>query len=252
MGILKPFYKVAWAVRQGPFGEGLAKAWHKLAPPIYIWKKIYGLDVCLDLRDSLIWWAVDPVNIKEWEGFHRMLAGVKGNVWDVGCNVGIFSLYAASQGNKVVAFDISPKAIQLLKKSAQRNSLPVTAVDRAFAVESFKYSPPVDADTRNRPGAASAEAMQTSMTFLEAEAQFGQPNFIKLDIEHAETDFLKSANFRDWIKTRRIPLLMEMHEKEYWELVWPDVPHITFDSGHVMFNPSPEVEATVRNQTAAK
>src|SRR6185437_7835604 len=187
MGLAKPLYKIAWNIRQGPLGEGLAKAWHKLAPPIDIWKKIYGLDMCLDLRDSLIWWATDPVNIKEYEGFHRMLAGSKGNVWDVGCNVGVFSLYAASQGNKVIAFDISPKAIRLLEKSAQRNKLAVRPIARAFAVESFKYAPPADADTRNRPGATADQNTVTSITFLEAEKEFGRPNFIKLDIEHAET-----------------------------------------------------------------
>jgi FkbM family methyltransferase len=248
MGIATPFYKIAWAVRQGPLGEGLANAWHKLAPSMDIWKKIYGFDVCLDLRDSLIWWAVDPIGIKEAEGFHTMLSGVKGNVWDVGCNVGVFSLYAASQGNRVISFDISPKAIRLLEKSAQRNKLSVTPIARAFAVESFKYTPPADADTRNRPGAAANQETVTSMTFTEAEAQFGRPDFIKLDIEHAEVDFLKSTKFRDWIKTNRIPMIVEMHEKSYWDLVWPDVPHCDFDSGHVFFNPSPEIVAASKKR----
>ena len=107
MGLATPFYKIAWSVRQGPLGEGLAKTWHKLAPSIDIWKKIYGFDVCVDFRDSLIWWAVDPAGIKEAEGFHTMLAGIKGNVWDVGCNVGVFSLYAASQGKAGMPFEVS-------------------------------------------------------------------------------------------------------------------------------------------------
>jgi FkbM family methyltransferase len=237
MGLLSPLYKLAWTVRQGPLGEGLAKGWHKFAPSIDIWKNIYGFKTCLDLRDSLIWWAMDPVSIEEFEGFHVMLEGVKGNVWDVGCNVGVFSLYAASKGNRVVAFDISPKAIRLLEKSAQRNNFSVTPIARAFAVESFTYTPPADADTRNRPGAAAEKGTVTSMTFLEAEEKFGRPDFIKLDIEHAEVDFLKSDKFREWIKTNKIPVLIEMHEKSYWDLVWPDVPHIAFDSSHVFFNP---------------
>jgi len=249
MGLLKPIYKFAWAVRQGPIGEGMAKAWHKFAPPIHIWKRIYGVDVCLDLRDSLIWWATDPENVKEWEGFDTMLTGVKGNVWDVGCNVGVFSLYAASQGNKVVAFDISPKAVQLVEKSAQRNRLQISPVCRAFAVESFTYAPPADADTRNRPGTASNTGTVTSIPFWEAEEKFGKPDFIKLDVEHAETDFLKSAKFRDWIKANKIPLLVEMHEKSYWDLVWPEVPHCAFDSSHVFFNPSPEIIAIAKGRS---
>jgi FkbM family methyltransferase len=237
MGFEKLFYKFAARVREGSLGEILAKAWHKLAPPINIWKRIYGLDMCLDLRDGLIWWAMDPNQIRENEGFHRMLAGIKGNVWDVGCNIGVFSLYAASQGNNVVAFDISPKAVALLEKSAERNHLPVKTVTRAFSVSTFRYSAPTDADTRNRPGDATANAAESSITYLEAEKQFGTPRFIKLDIEYGEVAFLRSDEFKHWIKTHGISLLVELHESEYWNLVWPDVPHIVFDESHALFYP---------------
>jgi FkbM family methyltransferase len=253
MDFLKPLYKFAWTVRQGPLGEGLAKAWHKTAPSMTIWKRIYGVDVCLDLRDSLIWWGVDAEYHKEAEGFHVMLEGVKGNVWDVGCNVGIFSLYAASQGNKVVAFDISPRAIELVKKSAERNRLDVTAIGRAFSVESFKYAPPADADTRNRSATNSQnQTSETSITFLEAEAKFGRPSFIKMDIEYAEVDFLKSAKFHEWIRENKIPLLVELHEDEFWNLVWKDVPYCKFDNNHVYFNPPPEIAAKRGNQINGK
>jgi hypothetical protein len=36
----------------------------------------------------------------------------------------------------------------------------------------------------------------------------------------------------------RIPLLIELHEQHFWDLVWPDVPHIRFDESHVLFNPT--------------
>ncbi|HWD94468.1 MAG TPA: FkbM family methyltransferase [Verrucomicrobiae bacterium] len=245
--MLKLFYKLVWTVRHGPLGGGIAGLWHKFAPHVHIWKKIYGVYVCLDLRDSLIW-AVDPGDFKELEGFDKMLEGVKGNVWDVGCSVGIFSLYAASQGNKVVSFDISPKAIQLLEKSAQRNRFEITPICRAFGVESFEYTAPQDADPRNRPGAVVGQATTSSITFGEAEEKFGKPDFIKMDIEHAETDFLKSEKFREWIKANRIPFLLEIHDKAYWDLVWPEVPHCTFDSSHVFFYPSPEIVATAKSR----
>jgi FkbM family methyltransferase len=241
MGILTPLYKLALSVRHGPLGEGLAKAWHKTAPNIHVWKRVYGVDVCMDFRDSLYMWAMDPRKIEEGEGYDWILKGIKGTVWDVGCNVGILSLYAASQGNRVVAFDISSKATSLLDKSAKRGGFPITTIPRAFSVEPFKYTPPQDADTRNRPGATiGAQATVTSMTYLEAEAQFGLPRFIKLDIEHAETEFLKSDKFRAWIKENKITLLMELHSKEYWNMVWPDVAHCEADEGHVLFNPQPE------------
>jgi hypothetical protein len=76
------------------------------------------------------------------------------------------------------------------------------------------------------------------MTYLEAEAQFGRPEFIKMDIEGAEIDFLKSEEFRNWIRSNRIALLVELHEKGFWDILWPDVPHTRFDEAHVLFNPN--------------
>ena len=190
----------------------------------------------MDLRDSLYWWAVDAKRIETGEGFETILRGIKGKVWDIGCNVGLFTLYAASQGNQVTAFDLSPKAIRLLQKSADRNGFRIETVSRAFSTTSFSYTPPADADTRNQL-ADSAGGSHTTITFLEAEAKFGTPVFIKMDIEHHETTFLKSVEFRDWIKTRGIGLLVELHEPHYWDLVWKDVPHVRTDDWHVLFHP---------------
>jgi FkbM family methyltransferase len=236
MNIAGRLRQAAFDFRQLPPGIALAKLWHRFAPSIPVWRKFYGVYVCLDLRDSLYWWAVDAKQIEAVEGFEKMLAGIKGNIWDIGCNVGLFSLYAASQGNRVTAFDLSPKAIRLLEKSAHRNGFNIQTVSRAFSTTSFNYSPPTDADTRNQL-AESAGGSHQSITFLEAEEQWGTPVFIKMDVEHHETAFLKSVEFHDWIKVKRITLIVELHEPRYWDLVWPDVPHMRFDDWHVLFNP---------------
>ncbi len=236
MSITRKLYQAVFNFRQSPLGTGLAKSWHRLAPSIPVWRKLYGVHVCMDLRDSLYWWAVDAKRIEAVEGLEKMLAGIKGNIWDIGCNVGLFSLYAASQGSRVIAFDLSPKAVHLLEKSARRNRFDIQTVSRAFSTTSFSYSPPADADTRNQL-AESAGGSHQSITFLEAEQQWGTPVFIKMDVEHHETVFLKSSEFHDWIKAKRITLIVELHEPHYWDLVWPDVPHVRFDDWHVLFNP---------------
>lgn len=243
MSISGTFSKAAFVVRGSGIGQTLAKAWQRLAPSFVIVKRFYGVEVCVDFRDHAIWWASDARRVESSEGFDRMLRGVKGNVWDVGCNVGVFSLYAASIGNTVTAFDISPKAIALVKRSAARNGIKLNIVPRAFAVRTFQYVPPANADTRNRPDEKGAGPMETSITFKEAEQQFGRPAFIKLDIEYAEVEFLQSAEFKEWIKVNKIPILIELHEAGYWDLVWPDVPSIRFTDCHVLFNPTPEMLA---------
>jgi FkbM family methyltransferase len=243
MSITTSFAGMVFRLRQSGLGAFLAKAWQRLAPSVTVTRRFYGVDICVDLRDHAIWWASSARRVETGEGFDTMLRGVKGNVWDVGCNVGVFALYAASVGNKVTAFDISPKAIALVKKSAARNRLDVNIVSQAFAVRTFHYTPPSNADTRNRPAEGDMTAQHTSITFQEAEKRFGTPAFIKLDVEYAEVEFLKSAEFRDWIRSKQIPLLVELHEPGFWDLVWQDVPHLRFSESHVLFNPLPEMRA---------
>jgi len=49
-----------------------------------------------------------------------------GNVLDLGCNTGVFSLLAARQGARVIAVDSSESCIEALYAAARRESLPVT------------------------------------------------------------------------------------------------------------------------------
>ena len=226
-------------------GEKLASAWHRWMPPIPISKRFYGLKVCLNLRDGLLWLGSSAKAVEDGERFHEMLAGVKGMVWDVGCNVGLFSLLAASRGFKVVAFDISPVAIDLVQRSAQANRLNLETVCRAFSAAPYSYVPPQNADTRNAPDRKAVGNTVESIPFSEAEAKFGIPAFIKVDIEHHEVALLESAAFKNWIKTNHISLLVELHHPDYMKLVWADIEHCMFDSGHVLFNPTPEHKAAI-------
>ena len=226
--------------RLGAWG---ASAWHRYMLPLPITKKFYGIKICLNLRDGLYWLSTNPVDVEQNDHFTEMLAGVKGPVWDVGCNVGVFSLMAAAKGFKVVAFDISPVAIDLVQRSAKLNKLNVETVCHAFSVTPYTYVPPHDADTRNAPDQKGGGTSVESMTFSEAQKKFGLPAFLKVDIEHHEVALLKSVEFKNWIKTNNIALLVELHSPDYMDLVWDEVEHCMFDDGHVLFNPTPEHKA---------
>jgi tellurite methyltransferase len=53
---------------------------------------------------------------------------VKGSVLDLGCGLGNFSLEAGRRGHRVLAVDASPTAVARLNEDAQREGLPVRAI----------------------------------------------------------------------------------------------------------------------------
>jgi FkbM family methyltransferase len=160
-----------------------------------------------------------------------------GRIWDVGSNVGIFSLKAAQMGHAVVAFDISGKALRLLKRAADSNRFSVTAVPRAFSVETFSYRAPDSCMADNRVAAAGTEAPERSITYLEAaESLGGTPQLIKMDIEGGEEAFLDSADFRKWLLSNRIAWVVELHRPEFVKKLWRDVPVRMLDAGHCLIN----------------
>lgn len=220
-------------------GAWAAKVWQRYMLPLPMSKKFYGLKVYFNLRDGLFWLAVNPSEWEQNEHFGEMLAGIKGPIWDVGCNIGLFSLLAASKGFDVVAFDVSPVATQLVEKSARANGLKLRTICHAFATERYTYVPPRTAHPQNAPNQQGNRNLVDSITFSEAETKFGLPAFIKVDIEHNEVALLKSEAFKNWIKNNNICLLVELHSPEYSKLVWSDVRHCIFDN-HVLFNPTPE------------
>src|SRR6266853_2047429 len=139
-------FDVIAAFRRSKLGTSLARFWHRFAPAFKVRKKVFGLTVYLDFRDNAVWWARSADKIERDEAVFDFLTSFKGTVWDVGSNVCIVSLRAASLGHRVVAFDISRKALGLLEASARANGLSITTVQRAFSTRSFSYDSPSSSD----------------------------------------------------------------------------------------------------------
>ena len=206
-------------------------------PSFPVKRRVFGLDIYFDSRDHPFVWYAQRGALEEHENIPVVLEKGRGLFWDVGANAGLYTLRAASLGMRVVSFDISPKAISYIRRSAERNGLAsrVTTVPRAFSVETIKYQPPTTAVADN--SLVAGEKKMTSITYVEAAAQYGVPNLIKMDIEGYEEVFLRSKEFKRWLLDNKIGWIVEVHKPEYWDLLWKDVKMTRLSVGVVFFEP---------------
>lgn len=124
-----------------------SKVWHSIVPPITVSKRIAGVKTYLCLRDNVNY-LVSTRGI-ELE-VKKTLAEPCKSFWDVGSNVGIFSLIAADQGKDVIAFDISEKAIKYVRRSAEANNFNIRTRQSAFTVKKVLYQKVSSSHTENR------------------------------------------------------------------------------------------------------
>jgi FkbM family methyltransferase len=207
-------------------------------PSFPIQRRVFGLQMYFDSRDHPFAWYANREVLEQAENLPEVLAKFNGLFWDVGANAGIYSLWMASRGNQVVSFDISPKAISYILKSAARNNLKnITGVPRAFSTEPFRYQMPRTASAGNRLSVTSEGADATAITYQEAAAQYGIPVIIKMDIEGHEDSFLRSEEFKQWVIKNKISVVMELHRKEYFDLLWKDVDYIRIHDQLVVIQP---------------
>jgi len=224
-------------LRESGPGEALCNLFRALIPPVVVWRRVWGKKVFLSLRDCLFYLAMSRRELENLEGpVLDVLKRTKGHVWDVGCNVGLFSIYCASQGRPVTSFDISEECIGLLERSATYNNLNIQTVPTALSIEPFEYTPPASAHATNSIHSKESGPVKKSMQFDEAVEQFGLPRLIKMDIEGAELEFFRSSVFKKWIVINRITLLVEIHSEEIRRAVWDDVPVEQLDERHVLIS----------------
>lgn len=196
--------------------------WYHCVPSFIIWRTVFGLKVAFDSRDNPFVWFERRKRIENCEGVGVFLKCLKkGTFWDLGCNVGIYSLYAASLGWKVVAVDLSPKCIRLLISSVIKNHLAgrVIAIARAISVRTRTYCAPKTATAGNNIDSVFDGDMVASMTWKELAERFGVPSLIKMDIEGGEVEFLKDEEFLSWLAKNEIVLLVELHDLRYEKLL---------------------------------
>jgi len=134
---------------------------------------------------------------------------VGGVVWDVGANIGFFSLIAArlvgAQG-KVVAFEPLPENQRAIRRNVELNGMenvelvPLALSEREGEAELQIHDSPTWAkldttgDTSFKGDAEAASSVRVAVSTLDAQlARLAAPDLVKMDIEGAEVAALRGA-----------------------------------------------------------
>jgi FkbM family methyltransferase len=123
-----------------------------------------------------------------------------GVFWDIGANIGVFTLYAALKGHPVLAFEPSPMNFAVLSKNIQINEFDASSFCVAFSSEVSVSPFEMDALEFGFAGAGLNTGKQVSVAAMSFPIdEFIQtfnltpPNFIKIDIDGGENDLLSGA-----------------------------------------------------------
>jgi FkbM family methyltransferase len=236
--------KVIESFKKRFHNTALALLWHRYAPPLTVRRRFFGARVFMDFRDSIDYVSRTKTELEHHEWPLMVIPEiVEGTMWDVGANVGLFSVRAALVGRKCIAFELSPKACNLMRRTKLANDLDFEVVNRPLTTIRRLYLPPSTAHLKN--AVALAEDSECwSMSFQEAERVYGTPKFIKMDIEGGEKDFFDNHDFKKWLVARSIVWLVEVHSEQLkYTPEWQDIPHKEISPGHVLYCDNPaEVE----------
>jgi FkbM family methyltransferase len=217
------------------FVPALQAIYHRACPRWVVTKNLYGLRCRVNINDHLQW-PVLPEHKSVELATLNWVAREWGTVWDVGSNFDFYSLAAAKKGNRTVAFDMSSHAMALLEQSCRLNGVEVAGVQRAVTLCPRDYTAPKTGACTNRVAGKGGDSR--SLSYLEAAEAWGVPDFIKMDIEGGEREFLESPQFTDWLAHNGITLCVELHDGySIAEKTLPGMKIIPIDDSHCVIIP---------------
>lgn len=141
-------------------------------------------------------------------------------VYDIGANVGYFSLLAAvlaGQEGKIIAFEPLPRNLTFLRRHVALNALEglVQILPVAVSDQSGEAAFDPGASTAMGHLAESGEITVRMVALDEIAAELPPPDFMKVDVEGAEYAALKGA--RRILEKHRPVLFLDTHQREAHE-----------------------------------
>jgi FkbM family methyltransferase len=158
--------------------------------------------------------------------------------YDVGANIGIFSMMAArivGPGGQVVAFEADPEIADRLREHARRNSFSWVNVEQkaAWRESGTVMFERVDASVSPDRGVGHVvDSRNEQVVTLSAIAlddcspQYRPPDFIKCDVEGAEGEVFQGA--RGLLAKQRPRVLCEIHNENSRQAVLREFAHFDY------------------------
>ncbi|MFQ3474862.1 FkbM family methyltransferase [Halonotius sp. F2-221B] len=128
-------------------------------------------------------------------------------VWDVGANVGTYSLFAAKQGASTVAFEPASDALSRLRKNIELNSVDISVMEIALADEEGTRNL-IDTGKSGHRKLSDGDGETVKVRRGDA-LELEQPDVIKIDVEGAEHEVLHGM--RENLSGARV-CYVELHE----------------------------------------
>lgn len=121
-------------------------------------------------------------------------------LWDIGANVGAYTLIAASRGVRVVAVEPSPANYHHLTRNVALNALDVlclpVALDRATGTTRLDATPDEAGATHSTGmGNTGIEVLSFGLDLLVQAHRLPRPDWLKIDVDGGEVDVLSAARF---------------------------------------------------------
>jgi FkbM family methyltransferase len=145
-------------------------------------------------------------------------------VFDVGANVGFFTLLAsrlAGETGRVFAFEPLPRNLALLREHVRLNrAMNVTILPLAVAADggSGRFLMGENPSQGGLSSGGEIEVATDSLDGLVESGELPRPDFIKMDIEGGEDDALAGAT--EVLKSPRLTLLLSTHGWEHHQHCW--------------------------------
>ena len=137
-------------------------------------------------------------------------------VWDVGTNIGTYSLFAGPFAEQVVAFEPHPANIERLKENANLNQTNIDIRSTALSDEGGTAYLDVSKDYAGAGGGSVSDAGSYEISLRRGDKIAPRPDIVKIDVEGHEYSVLRGMT--QVLEDVRV-ILIELHKDDDLEKV---------------------------------